>query len=78
LASGDGEWADRYQSQKLTLESRICPGRHLADKSVWIVMATLLSTLNISKAKDENGQEITPEIAFEVALTAYVLFPFRC
>jgi hypothetical protein len=53
----------------------MCPGRHLADKSIWIVMATLVSTVNISKAKDENGQEITPEIAFEVALTAYVLFP---
>jgi hypothetical protein len=52
----------------------MCPGRHLADKSLWIVMATLLSTLNISKAKDENGQEITLEIAIEVAATAYVPF----
>jgi hypothetical protein len=55
----------------------MCPGRHLADKSIWIVMATLLSTLNISKAKDENGKEITPEIAFEVTVTAYVLNPMR-
>jgi hypothetical protein len=59
------------------LESRICPGRHLADKSLWIVMATMLSVLKISKAKDKNGEDITPEIAFEVALTVYVLSPFH-
>jgi hypothetical protein len=36
-------------------------------------MATILSTLKISKARDENEQEITPEIAFEVTVTAQVL-----
>jgi hypothetical protein len=34
----------------------------------------MLSTITISKAKDENGREITPEIAFEVALAAYAPF----
>ena len=43
---------------------------------MWIVLATMLSTIVISKAKDEDGREITPEIAFEVALTAYVLLCF--
>jgi hypothetical protein len=38
-------------------------------------MATILATLKISRVKDENGQEITPEIAFEVNFTAYVLIP---
>jgi hypothetical protein len=33
----------------------------------------MLSTITISKAKDENGQEITPEIAFQVSLSAYVV-----
>jgi hypothetical protein len=41
-----------------------------------MVLATMLSTIMISKAKDENGQEITPEIAFEVASAAYVVFRF--
>ena len=54
-------------------ELRICPGEYLADASIWMVFATMLSTITISKAKDENGQEITPEIAFEVALSAYVM-----
>jgi hypothetical protein len=30
----------------------------------------MLSTLTISKAKDKNGHEITPEIAFVVGLAA--------
>jgi hypothetical protein len=52
------------------LEHRECPGQYVADTSVWIVFATILSTLTISKARDENGQEITPEIAFVVGLAA--------
>lgn len=39
---------------------RICPGQYLAADSVWIAMATLLTTLKISKALDEEGKEITP------------------
>jgi hypothetical protein len=39
---------------------RICPGQNLATDSVWIAMATLLATLKISKALDDDGNEITP------------------
>jgi hypothetical protein len=31
----------------------------------------MLSTITISKAKDKNGQQITPEIAFQVGLSAH-------
>ncbi|KAG5636390.1 hypothetical protein H0H81_008224 [Sphagnurus paluster] len=40
---------------------RICPGRHFADSSLWIAIATILSTLSLSKALDKDGNEITPE-----------------
>jgi hypothetical protein len=53
-----------------TIESSACPGQHVASTSVWIVLATMLSTLKICKAKDKNGQEIIPEVKFEVGLTA--------
>ncbi|KAF8056983.1 cytochrome P450 [Lyophyllum atratum] len=43
---------------------RICPGRYLADSSLWIAMATILLTLEISKEIDEDGKEITPEVKF--------------
>ncbi|KAF9259577.1 cytochrome P450 [Marasmius fiardii PR-910] len=37
---------------------RICPGRFLADVSLWLSMATILATLDLSKAKDKDGKEI--------------------
>ncbi|VDC03998.1 unnamed protein product [Peniophora sp. CBMAI 1063] len=43
---------------------RICPGRELADVSVWIETAVILATLRIGKARDEAGNEITPEARF--------------
>ncbi|KAK7447390.1 hypothetical protein VKT23_014100 [Stygiomarasmius scandens] len=43
---------------------RICPGRHLADTELWLAIATILATLDIRRAKDEDGNEITPELKF--------------
>ncbi|KAG7094580.1 hypothetical protein E1B28_005407 [Marasmius oreades] len=37
---------------------RVCPGRFLADVSLWLAMATILAALELSKVKDENGIEI--------------------
>ncbi|THH19556.1 hypothetical protein EW146_g1637 [Bondarzewia mesenterica] len=49
----------------------ICPGRHLADASLWIVMATMLATLSIDKTLGPDGNEITPTIALTPGLTRY-------
>jgi hypothetical protein len=43
---------------------RICPGRHLADTTLWIAIASVLATLTISKAKDKDGNDITPKLQF--------------
>ncbi|KAG6903267.1 hypothetical protein C0995_000162 [Termitomyces sp. Mi166 len=40
---------------------RICPGRHLAEDSLWIAIATTLATVKFSEALDEDGKEITPD-----------------
>ncbi|GLB38581.1 LOW QUALITY PROTEIN: putative cytochrome p450 [Lyophyllum shimeji] len=40
---------------------RMCPGRHLADESLWIAMATILSALSISEAIEEDGKVIVPD-----------------
>ncbi|OAX38075.1 cytochrome P450 [Rhizopogon vinicolor AM-OR11-026] len=50
---------------------RICPGRHTADASVWSAIATMLASLDISPAKDEQGKVIdfTPE--FTAGLTRH-------
>ncbi|KAL4256194.1 cytochrome P450 family protein [Pleurotus pulmonarius] len=56
---------------------RICPGRHLATASIWIAVATIFATVNITKAKDEYGNEITPEVDFETGITSRPK-QFRC
>ncbi|KAF8884122.1 cytochrome P450 [Infundibulicybe gibba] len=43
---------------------RICPGQYLAEASVWIGIATILSQLDISRAIDENGVEVIPKLEF--------------
>ncbi|EED83484.1 predicted protein, partial [Postia placenta Mad-698-R] len=48
---------------------RICPGRHLADMSVWLAAATILATLDIRKACDFNGNEIEPTLSFITGVT---------
>ena len=37
---------------------RICPGRHFVDATLFIVIASVLSAFNVTKAKDESGNEI--------------------
>ncbi|RAL58537.1 hypothetical protein DID88_003985 [Monilinia fructigena] len=52
---------------------RICVGRHLALGSVWIVLATLISTVDISKAVDLDGNEIEPIVGFTTGLFEVVI-----
>ena len=37
---------------------RICPGRQLAEATLFVVAASVLSVFNVTKARDENGHEI--------------------
>ncbi|KAH8169886.1 cytochrome p450 domain-containing protein [Sarocladium implicatum] len=56
---------------------RICVGQHLAEASVWIVVAGMLSTMNILKAVDGEGKEITPDVELTAGLTSHPK-SFRC
>ncbi|KAK0387865.1 hypothetical protein NLU13_4110 [Sarocladium strictum] len=56
---------------------RICVGQHLAEASVWIVIASMLSTMKIGKAIDAQGKEETPNIELTAGLTSHPK-PFRC
>ncbi|KAJ3491621.1 hypothetical protein NLI96_g551 [Meripilus lineatus] len=56
---------------------RICPGRYLAEASVWIVISALLAAFDISPGKDENGNTIEAKADFHVALTSRPK-PFKC
>ncbi|KAF9464219.1 cytochrome P450 [Collybia nuda] len=56
---------------------RVCPGRYLADASLWIAVASLLATVTIKKVLDIDGREITPEVVFISGIASHPK-PFRC
>ncbi|KAJ7215314.1 cytochrome P450 [Mycena haematopus] len=51
---------------------RVCAGQNLAETTLWIQMCLSLLTLNISKAVDESGKVIEPEIAFTTAVVSHI------
>ncbi|EPT04818.1 hypothetical protein FOMPIDRAFT_1112479 [Fomitopsis schrenkii] len=56
---------------------RRCPGLHLIEQSLWIVMACMVATLDISKAIDDNGDVIEPKISFDNSVFR-TPSPFKC
>lgn len=50
---------------------RVCPGQFLADNNVWLVLATLIATMNIRKARGEDGVEITPRLDYTSGIVRY-------
>ncbi|KAI0360360.1 cytochrome P450 [Trametes cingulata] len=55
---------------------RICPGMYFAMNSIFIGIATMLYVFDIRKSRDENGQEIVPEVDFRGFISHPV--PFKC
>ncbi|KAG1753366.1 cytochrome P450 [Suillus lakei] len=56
--NADGTLTDDTVSVVWGFGRRICPGRYLAEVSLWSAMVCSLSIFNFSKAKDETGREI--------------------
>lgn len=45
---------------------RRCPGAHIAESSIWLLMASMLATLDISKPTDQSsGKPIEPTVEFD-------------
>ncbi|KAL4252343.1 cytochrome P450 family protein [Pleurotus pulmonarius] len=56
---------------------RICPGRFFAMDSLWLNIASILTVFDITKAKDEEGRDIEPDIEWTPNFTRH-LIPFKC
>ncbi|KAJ3473489.1 hypothetical protein NLI96_g12978 [Meripilus lineatus] len=56
---------------------RACPGQHLAEASIWIVLATLLAVFDIRPIQDEYGNDVIPPEEFHNSLTSHPA-PFKC
>ncbi|KAI5857361.1 cytochrome P450 [Durotheca rogersii] len=50
---------------------RVCVGRHLAQASVWIMMATLIATTDISKPLGPDGKPTEQTITFSTGLSSH-------
>lgn len=79
-------WPDRYLPENgepaptefvFGFGRRVCPGRFLADASIWIVAASLLAAFDILPVQDENGRDVLPDATFTQALTSHPV-PFQC
>ncbi|TFK41697.1 cytochrome P450 [Crucibulum laeve] len=55
---------------------RICPGLYLAKNSIFLSIATILYVFSISKALDENGNEVTPDVQYDGFISHPR--PFKC
>jgi hypothetical protein len=72
--TGDDESADLWIIYLLHGLYRICPGRELAETAVFISIATILATYDISKALDARGEPIQPRIQFSDGIVRYAVY----
>ncbi|KAG1726695.1 cytochrome P450 [Suillus paluster] len=57
---------------------RICVGRHFADASLWIAIASLLSTFRFMRPLDGDGREVDPIFEWSTGLSSHpVSLPCR-
>ena len=72
--SADGTLTDDTVSFAWGFGRRICPGRHLAEASLFSAMTSLLAVFKFSKPRDETGGEIEIEPQWQGGVTVYVVF----
>jgi len=56
---------------------RACPGQPVARSMLWIVAATILKTMDVGPAYDENGNAIMPEVAYTSSIVSHPK-PYKC
>lgn len=51
---------------------RVCPGRHLVDSTLWILVVNVLTVFNVRRKIDLQGNEIPVEGVYQGALISWV------
>jgi len=76
---GKIEERDPYTTGCFGYGRRVCAGKNLADATLWLTMASLLSAFDISDAVNADGKKIDPSHALEPAGGAICCpKPFSC
>jgi len=69
---------NQYPSEAFGFGRRICPGRYLAENSIWLAIARILATFTICKAVDEKGMPIEPSVEYAPHNSISRPKPFQC
>ncbi|KAJ8522796.1 hypothetical protein ONZ45_g689 [Pleurotus djamor] len=77
LAISEGGNGEPFFEPAFGFGRRTCPGRHLGSATIWIAIATIFATMQVSKAQDDDGNECSVDEAFDVGLTSRPK-PFEC
>ncbi|KAJ7251336.1 cytochrome P450 [Mycena rebaudengoi] len=77
LLNGQLNPAVRDPSLVFGFGRRVCPGRHMAQSTVWITVASLLAVFNITKAIGEDGKISEPSYEYHSDIVL-MPFPFKC
>ncbi len=78
LPIDQGGWGEPYPVGQFGFGRRICVGKHLAEASMWIAIASVLATFDIEKAVGHDGKEIMPIVELTYGLTSHPKqFPCR-
>ena len=56
---------------ELTVPTSRCPGAHLIESSTWLLMVSMLATLDMRKGVDASGNVIEPKVTFDNAVFRY-------
>ncbi|KDR69244.1 hypothetical protein GALMADRAFT_145643 [Galerina marginata CBS 339.88] len=56
---------------------RICPGNQVGLSFLWLTVATILATFDVTKVLDEDGTAIEPSVQYQSSIICHPL-PFRC
>ncbi|KAI0061733.1 cytochrome P450 [Artomyces pyxidatus] len=77
LEAGGRVLDDSTLSSMFGFGRRICPGRHLADASIWIFVVSFLSVFNVSDARDVHGNKARHDHPYADFLVSDAA-PFTC
>lgn len=73
----EGGKGEPYPKGPFGFGRRICPGQHLALAGVYILLATLLATMNLSCPVDKDGKKVEQKVTFTNGLSG-VPDDFQC
>ena len=63
------EMKDTFPDMAFGFGRRLCPGIHLVQSSLFIMITNILATFHIRKGLNENGREVEPDEKWTTGMT---------